>query len=102
MTERPERCDRCYFWEPDGYAPWKDAHPDEWKGGCHRKAPCVYQGLVSDVARLIGAIAWATEETANIEHDDDVDYRCEARSQHELGDWPRTDAAEWCGDFKAK
>ena len=90
-----EICGRCRFWQfsrkpKDDYA---------W-GECRRHAPQPTQFLLGIIAKNTGAIRWAVEESANIEHEDNDDYLVETTEQHEIGQWPRVQCDEWCGEFE--
>jgi hypothetical protein len=90
-------CCTCKFWEfswrpKDNYA----------EGECHRYAPRPIPYAVTQMTQLLGAVAWATETAANIEHDEFMDYRADTTEHQELWEWPLTRAAHWCGDYSKR
>lgn len=93
------RCGRCLYWVKDKWNDDED-HPADWTGECHRKAPSGTDWLHHCVADLVGSIAWATEETANIEHVEITgQYRPAEKGNATSIMWPTLDAHDWCGEF---
>jgi hypothetical protein len=86
-------CACCRFWE----FLYEPEHDDAF-GECRRHAPQPIQHVLKEISRLSGLAAWATEEQANIEHDDD-DYISESAESYRVYEWPRTHAWDWCGEF---
>ena len=87
-----QRCGNCVYWEPS-------QHGDKHEGDCHCRAPTTQHYVVSLIGKLAGATAWAAEESANVEHDEQwTDYRLEDAKNHWVC-WPRTFDSQWCGDF---
>ena len=90
------RCAQCRFWEARG----KDEFGKR-RGECRRHAPRPSQSQMHDLLQFAGAIAWAIEEMANIEHDQiDKNYCADGSDQHDLYEWPRTLNYDWCGEFE--
>jgi hypothetical protein len=106
------RCAQCVYWLPGASFPGglsgeqmliddpDNGNMDSW-GECRRHAPSPSQYLFSQIAKLVGAAAWATEETATIEHEKDADYRIEGVDSHEVWTWPLTKPQAWCGEGRA-
>jgi hypothetical protein len=69
-------------------------------GECHRRAPSPTQAMMSRIASLIGEIAWASNEIANIESEEHGDYELGATDIYHIHEWPMTGANDWCGDFR--
>ena len=90
------RCERCRFWEADKHI--KGLADEDQEGECHRHGPRIphHSQLVA-----LGMIAWAVEELANIEHDEDFDYRFDL-AETPIYDWPRICAHDWCGEFQER
>jgi hypothetical protein len=106
-TLRPDgpeqRCDRCQFWQPHLVIMGRGDN-DDLRGECHRHAPSPLQAVISKIGRVVGAAAWACEETANVKHDKDgkdfgTDYTFEGQDQAYVHEWPMTSDDDWCGDF---
>jgi hypothetical protein len=96
------QCRFCIFWSLRGWREEKKAADDvDVHGECRRHAPRPMQGLFQRIGDMLGAIAWATEAQANIEHKDDMDYNFEGTDIYETDyAWPLTNIDDWCGDFK--
>lgn len=104
-----QRCENCRYWEIDFIYACHHDDPDG-PGACHRHAPSPLMGALVEIGNTLGAIAWATEETAGIQHYDEdkskksrqpIDYNFEGRGFARLWGFVSTDANEWCGEFAA-
>src|SRR5262249_41447658 len=91
-------CARCRFWEFLHQPRHEYSH-----GQCHRRAAVAIPEAISDVCKFLGRIACATEETANVEHEEVmVDYRYESVDKFHINEWPITSAWAWCGEFEPR
>lgn len=95
--ESPPICARCRFWE-FSYRPQNDFATGE----CRRHAPIPQSYVLARIAQLLGQIAWATEEDANIKHEKDGDYEGGGTNLYELNEWPITGSYQCCGEFEAR
>jgi hypothetical protein len=90
-------CALCRFWEFN-YRP----RGDYAIGECKRYAPSPTSYVLTMIARFTGETAWATSDIANIELDDNIDYRAEGTEQFEINEWPLVRSCEWCGEFEKR
>ena len=100
------QCQNCIFWSLEEWKQEKKLHapnpdlPDIW-GECRRNAPTPSTDVITKIGDLLGLIAWATEETANIEHSKTSPYDFNSdEDRYNTWFWPKTQPYSWCGEFK--
>jgi hypothetical protein len=94
-------CRRCQFWQRHSVI--SEDEDGDSRGECRRHAPSPIQSVASIIGRAVGAIAWACEEAANVNHSNNeiggVDYEFASVDQYHVNEWPFTQDYDWCGDF---
>lgn len=90
-------CARCRFWEFNYRPQYEYAN-----GECRRRAPIPQSYVLARIVQLLGQIAWAAEEAANVKHEKDGDYEGGGSDLYELHEWPITGSYQCCGEFEAR
>jgi hypothetical protein len=100
-----QACRNCYYWDFSRH----DAKQLENEAGeifsdvraeCRRHAPRPTEHNIHHMTQLLGLIAWAAEEAANVRHEDPEDhYGAEGKDEFYVHEWPHTGAHDWCGEF---
>lgn len=98
MARQPVCC-TCAYWE---FLYKNRMDSDYALGECRRHAPAPMQHVMKEIARSVGLTAFAVETMAEFtenEHYEGHDYLAEMSEKYRVYEWPRTDAADWCGEY---
>lgn len=91
-------CLNCRYWEINDS---QSAHPEDYEGDCHRRAPVSSSFGLAQIGMVLKAIQWAAEKSAHIESKENFLEDFETEMPYWTC-WPRTHGHEWCGEFEAQ